>query len=246
MKRLAALALSVILVLPVMPAAFGQAMAAPPATGPMYAKTVVPSMIALLPPPPPQDSDTVREEIKLLKKLQRSTDAEKATARADAKELDIFIYKNVLGENFTGSALPKTAALSAQIRADSDYWNAILKGVYKRPRPYRYDSTLHFTCGMDQAFSYPSGHSMVGYLEAMTLAEMVPEQREAIFKRADDFAHNRWVCAAHYPSDTKMGHEIAATLFGIMMANPEFEEALAAARAETREHLGLPAQVPER
>ena len=47
---------------------------------------------------------------------------------------------------------------------------------------------------------------MTGYLEAMILAEIVPEQREAIFfVRADDYAHNRWVCGAHYPSDTQDG-----------------------------------------
>lgn len=246
MKRLAALTLSIVLALPVVPAALGQDMAAPPAGGPKYAKIDVPAMIALLPPPPAQTSDTVKEEIKLLKKLEKSPAPDKAAALADAKELDIFVYRNVMGAEFTASALPKTASLSTQIRIDSDYWNGILKTVYQRPRPYRYDSTLHASCGMDNAFSYPSGHSMIGYLEAMTLAEMVPEQREAIFKRADDYAHNRWVCGSHYPSDTKMAHEIAATLFGIMLANPGFQEALAGARAETREHLGLPAQAPER
>jgi acid phosphatase (class A) len=246
MKRFVALTLSVALVLPVVPLALGQAMAPAPTTGPVYAKIPVPSMIALLPPPPAQTSDTTREEIKLLKKLERSPAPEKAAALADAKELDVFVYRNVMGEKFARTALPKTAALSDQIRVDSDYWNGVLKSIYQRPRPYRYDSTLRASCGKDGAFSYPSGHSMIGYLEAMMLAEMVPEQREAIFKRADDYAHNRWVCGSHYPSDTKMSHEIAATLFGIMLANPEFEEALSAARVETREQLGLPAQAPER
>ena len=220
-------------------------MPAPPLAGPVYAQMPVSSLIALLPPPPAQTSTTTHDEIKLLRKLEKSKPTEKAAALADSNELDVFVYRTVLGNNFSASALPLTAALSDQVHRDSDYWNAALKNVYRRPRPYRYDPTLHPSCGTDQAYSYPSGHSMAGYLEAMMLAEIVPEQREAIFIRADDFAHNRWVCGAHYPSDTRMAHQISATLFGIMLANPAFEEKLGAARTETRQHLGLPELPPD-
>jgi acid phosphatase (class A) len=210
-------------------------------SAPIYARMPIDDLVALLPPPPAQTSGAMREELKLLHHLEkRNSLAVKSAARADSHELDIFVYRNVLGNDFSASALPLTAALSSQIHSDSDYWNGLLKNVYKRPRPYRYDITLHPLCGMDQAYSYPSGHSMTGYLEAMLLAEIVPEQREAIFQRADGYAHNRWVCGAHYPSDTQMAHQIAATLFGIMLANPSFDEKLSAARAETRNHLGLP------
>ena len=219
-------------------------MSAPPSTGPVYAQVPVSSLVALLPPPPQQNSSTVHDEIKLLRKLEKSGSKEKAAALADSRDLSVFVYHTVLGDNFSATALPLTAALSNQIHRDSDYWNGTLKQVYHRPRPYRYDPTLHPSCGTDNAYSYPSGHSMAGYLEAMMLAEIVPEQREAIFVRADDFAHNRWVCGAHYPSDTRMAHQIAATLFGIMLANPAFEENLAAARTETRLHLDLPELPP--
>ena len=240
MKRVATLALALALAQP--PShGFGQSMTAPPSTGPVYTQMPDSSLIALLPPPPSQSSAVVHEELKLLHDLEKSsTPAQKAAALTDSKESDIFVYRAVLGDNFSTAALPLTAALSTQVRRDSEYWNGVLKNVYRRPRPYRYDTTLHPLCGADQAFSYPSGSAMAGYLEAMTLAEIVPEQREAIFVRADDFAHNRLVCGAHYPSDTNMAHQIAATLFGIMLANPEFQEKLAAARTETRHHLGLP------
>jgi acid phosphatase (class A) len=246
MKRFVAFVFALALSFPAVGTALGQAMANPPVSGPVYAKLPVPEMIALLPPPPPQTSDTVHEEIKLLKKLEKSSKEEKAAAVADSRELDVFVYRTVLGDKFARTDLPATAALSDQLHRDSDYWNGILKNVYRRPRPYRYDTSLQPLCGRDNAYSYPSGHSMVGYLEAMMLAEMVPEQREAIFKRADDYAHNRWVCGVHYPSDTRMAHQIAATLFGVMLMNPEFEARLAAAREETRRHLGLPDLVADR
>jgi acid phosphatase (class A) len=242
MKRLAALTLALALSI-----AHGQSAPAapPPVPGPVFAQIPASSLVALLPPPPPQTSSDVQEELKLLRRLQKSDPKQIAAAMADARELDIFVFRTVLGDKFSADALPLTAALSKQIHLDSDYWNASLKNIYRRPRPYRYDPTVKAICSMDHAYSYPSGHAMTGYLEAMMLAEMIPEQREAIFARADDYAHSRWICGAHYPSDTRMAHQIAATLFGVMLANPAFEEKLAAARIETRSHLGLPELPPE-
>ncbi len=246
MKRAAIFALALALALPQPGTSygFGQSMAPPASNGPVYAQTQLPLLVALLPPPPAQTSKTARDEIKQLHKLETSGAAQKAAALADSKELDIFVYRTVLGNNFSATELPLTAALSTQVHLDSDYWNGALKQIYQRPRPYRYDTSLHPLCGTDQFYSYPSGHAMTGYLEAMVLAEIVPEQREAIFLRADDYAHSRWVCGAHYPSDTRMAHQIAATLFGIMLANPAFQEKLAAARTETRQHLSLPELPP--
>lgn len=209
-------------------------------SSPVYMRVPASWLISLLPPPPSQNSPVTNGEIQLLHGLQlNSRPSQKAAAIADSHELDIFVYRTVLGDRFSAEALPLTRALSDQLHRDSDYWNGILKNIYQRPRPYRYDLSLHPLCGRDNAFSYPSGHAMTGYLEAMTLAEIVPEQRDAIFARADDYARNRWVCGAHYPSDTAMAHQMAATLFGIALANPDFTKKLTPARKETRHFLGL-------
>ena len=231
----------------VTPCAFGQDVVdAGPKTGPTYTRIPRSDMVALLPPPPAPDSATVNRELQQLHKLQNSSESKQANALADSREVNVFVYRSVLGDKFTATALPLTAALSTQIRGDSNYWTSQLKNVYQRPRPYRNDSTLSPSCGTDDAYSYPSGHSMAGYLLAMMLAEIVPEHRAAIFRRADEYARNRWICGAHYPSDTIMAHQIAATLFGVMLANPEFQQNLAAARTETRSHLGLPEVPPEK
>jgi acid phosphatase (class A) len=61
-----------------------------------------------------------------------------------------------------------------------------LKDIYKRPRPYNYDSSLHPVCKTDKEPSYPSGHSMSGYLLAFTMTQIVPEMRQEILMRADE------------------------------------------------------------
>jgi membrane-associated phospholipid phosphatase len=88
-------------------------------------------------------------------------------------------------------------------------------------------------------YGYPSGHATTGYLEALALVQMVPEKRDAILARADDYAHSRVVCGVHYPSDTAAGKLVAYSMMGIMMINPQFRKELEAAKAETRKALGL-------
>jgi acid phosphatase (class A) len=76
-------------------------------------------------------------------------------------------------------------------------------------------------------------------LEALVLIMMVPENRDAILTRADDYAHSRVVCGVHYPTDVEASKSVAYAMIGIIMNNSQFKEELQAARAETRRTLGL-------
>jgi acid phosphatase (class A) len=88
-------------------------------------------------------------------------------------------------------------------------------------------------------YSYPSGHSTTGYLEALVLTMIVPEKRDAILARADDYAYSRVVCGVHYRTDVEASKSVAYAMIGVMMNNPQFKEELQAARSETRLALGI-------
>ena len=174
------------------------------------------------------------------------TPAQIAQAQADDHEEDIFIFKTVLGPDFTAEALPITAALSAHVRKDESAASGPLKKIYRRPRPYQVDSTLHPVCPLNpEPTSYPSGHSLSGYLLAFTLVQLVPEKRQEIFDRADEYVHNRLICGVHYASDTEASRKVAYAIFGSLAASPRFQRDLAAAREETRRKLGLPLSAPQ-
>jgi acid phosphatase (class A) len=167
-------------------------------------------------------------------------------AQADDKEEDIFLFKNVLGAGFTAESLPVTAALSARVRKVESAAGGPLKKFYHRPRPYQIDSTLHPVCELNpEPTSYPSGHSLSGYLLAFTLVQLVPEKRREIFDRADQYVHNRLICGVHYASDTEASRRVAYAIFGSMVASTDFQRDLAAAREETRRKLGLPMAAPQ-
>ncbi|HWZ51886.1 MAG TPA: phosphatase PAP2 family protein [Granulicella sp.] len=208
---------------------------------PYYVDPVLLDLSTILPLPPAQDSETTKQELAYVHKIEQTrTPQQVAQAQADDKEESLFIYAGVIGTQFTKADLPLTATLSGHVHNDEAVLSDALKDIYKRPRPYNYDSSLHPVCKTDKEPSYPSGHSMSGYLLAFTMAQIVPEKRQEILVRADEYAHDRVVCGVHYPSDTEASRRLAYTIFGYMMGNPRFQKDLAAARTETRQHLGLP------
>jgi acid phosphatase (class A) len=192
--------------------------------------------------PPAQNSGTTQEELAELHRIEMGrTPQQVLTARTDDQEQDIFIFKDVLGQSFTAGNLPLTATLSAHIHDDESIISKPIKASFSRPRPYQFDSTLHPVCALSkEPNSYPSGHTLSGYLLALTLVQMIPEKREQIMERADNYAHNRMVCGVHYASDVEASRTAAYAMFGYMLANPRFQKELEAAKQETRSQLSLP------
>jgi acid phosphatase (class A) len=206
-----------------------------------YIDPSVLTLLPLLPGPPAPDSLQLKQELTQLHRIERERTAVAiAAAQADDAEEDIFSYRTVLGAAFTPDTLPLTTALSAHVHNEEGVASAFLKEAFARPRPYQADKTLHPVCKLtDAPNSYPSGHSLSGYLLAYTLAEMLPEKKQLILDRADAYAHNRLVCGVHYASDLEASRRTALVVFGNMMAQPKFQHDLKAARTEVREHLGF-------
>jgi len=188
----------------------------------------------ILPAPPATGSAENKAELAKLHKIEETRTPEQAArAKADESEEDIFIFKTILGSGFTPEALPITAALGAHVKNEEGVVGIELKHMFQEPRPYQTDSTLHPVCVLKTAHdSYPSGHALVGYLEAFTLAKLVPEKQSEILERADDYALNRQVCGVHYSVDTEASRRVAYAVFGYMLGTPKFQHDLAAAQAE--------------
>ncbi|WP_018268622.1 phosphatase PAP2 family protein [Methylosinus sp. LW4] len=117
---------------------------------------------------------------------------------------------------------------------------SVAKAHFHREHPYNVDKTLKTICKTKtKADSYPSGHTLLGWLLGLTLVEMVPEKRDEIIARAEDYGHSRMVCGLHYKSDLQASKLIAYTVHAIMKQNPEYLKELSAAKTETRTLLGL-------
>ncbi|HWZ47700.1 MAG TPA: phosphatase PAP2 family protein, partial [Herbaspirillum sp.] len=169
------------------------------------------------------------------------TPAQVAQAQADDKNETMFIYKTVLGDKFTPENLPVTAAFAARLKGDEPINGNVAKELFHRVRPYNLDKTLSPVCKTKtKDDSYPSGHTIAGYLGALALIEMVPEKRDAILARAAEYGNNRLICGVHFPSDVEASKMVAYSTHAVMFNNPQYQKELAAARTELRQALGLP------
>jgi acid phosphatase (class A) len=154
--------------------------------------------------------------------------------RAPAKEaarLSVFYFAQAIGPVFQPGKLPKTEALLAQIKKDIREPINTPKNHWKRLRPYQMDASLTFG-QPESSFSYPSGHSTVGTVEALVLAELFPEKREAILELGRQIGWDRVLTGYHFLTDVRAGRVLGQAIVREMMDNPFFQHDLAEAKAE--------------
>ena len=195
----------------------------------------------ILPAPPANDSARTKSELARLHKFEETrTPAEVEQAKWDDKNEHVFIYKTVFGETFDAEHFPALAAFAKRVRGDEGLNTNVAKDGFHRPRPYNFDKTLHPVCETKtKDDSYPSGHATSGYLLALTLIDLVPERRDDILARADNYARNRLVCGVHYSSDVQASKLLAYAMHAIMAQNPDYRAEAVPARQELRKALGL-------
>jgi acid phosphatase (class A) len=113
------------------------------------------------------------------------------------------------------------------------------KTFFARTRPFLADSDIKALVPPSKSGSYPSGHTTRVTLAAIILDSMLPEKRDAIWTRADEYAESRIIGGMHYPTDIEAGRRAGTAMAALMFADPQFKADYAAAKAEVRAALGL-------
>jgi membrane-associated phospholipid phosphatase len=80
--------------------------------------------------------------------------------------------------------------------------------------------------------SFPSGHTLDGYLAGTLLASLAPEFAPGLLARAADFAHHRIVLGVHYPLDVMAGRVAAQRIVQLRWSDAAFRPLLTAAAEE--------------
>ena len=196
----------------------------------------------LLAPAPDDDSQQTRVDVAELLRIQSRRTAEQCErARAD-NVLSVYRFADALGSpaGFAPQRLPKFDRLFARLLdLDVAAFN-LAKQAYRRPRPYVLDTRIEPCIEKPKSASYPSGHSIWAFSNAIVLADMVPERRAALMQRAGDYAHNRVIGGVHYTSDIEAGRIAGTAIAALLFASPTFQHDFAAARVELRAALDLP------
>lgn len=98
----------------------------------------------------------------------------------------------------------------------------VAKNMYKRPRPYNYNSQIVPCVALEGSYAYPSGHAMMARMFAHILGSIYPARKEALMNRADEVALNRVIGGVHHPSDVEAGKKMGDVLGKGLVANPAF------------------------
>jgi len=206
-----------------------------------YLESAQPDLTTLLAPPPAPDSASQQRDLQAVLAIQASrSTTELAQADADSHKT-VFRFADVLGPHFDAASLPITAAFFKRLSEQGAQPMKQAKAYWKRPRPYNVSALVHPGIETEgKSPSYPSGHATFAYLCAVVLANMVPEQRAAIFARAEVFAQGRVIGGVHYPTDVEAGKLSGTLIAAAMLQNPAFRSDLQQATQETRDALGLP------
>jgi len=197
-----------------------------------------PDGVALLAPPPVTGSEEAAADLATARLVfKHRTRAEESRANKDAG-LSLFLFAPAIGPEFKPGKFPRVEELFNRVKAEiSDTINAP-KNHWKRARPYEVDP--HLALGKpEDNYSYPSGHSTRGTVYALLMAEIFPENRDALLAIGRDIGWDRVLIGKHFPTDVQAGRVLGQAIFHELMASPAFQRDLAEAKAEAH-----PAQAP--
>jgi membrane-associated phospholipid phosphatase len=104
-----------------------------------------------------------------------------------------------------------------------------LKYHYNRPRPFQWAKENNVELnGVDlessQSPSFPSGHAGQAVITALVLSELYPELEEKLKDLAQEISYSRNMAKVHYPSDTKVGKEVARDMFEYLKESGELQK----------------------
>lgn len=161
-----------------------------------------------------------------------------AQARADDRFDAFAAFAPLLGASFDEANFPRAKDALGRLLTPLGAAIGVAKERFGRERPFEVDAAvtpcIEPNDRLRASGAYPSGHAAFGWAWGLVLAELDPEHADAILARAREYGDSRVVCGLHYPSDVEAGRTIAAAALARLHAEPEFREALEAARAEFR------------
>jgi acid phosphatase (class A) len=203
-------------------------------------KGSLPNSLALLPPPPAKDSTAFALDEEVSRKALALRGTPRWTLATEDAEL-MFpqaagAFACALGAPISENGTPHLYLLLRRTLADAGLSTYAAKDHYQRTRPCLVNKQP--TCTPDEEkhaakdFSYPSGHSALGWAWALVLAEIAPERADTILARGVAFSESRVVCNVHWQSDVVAGRFMGTATVARLHADPGFRKDLDTAKAE--------------
>jgi acid phosphatase (class A) len=143
----------------------------------------------------------------------------------------LFYIAGPVGELFNDQDFPAITQLLLNCIQDIRVTEFRLKRYFKRPRPYHLEPRLSPLARISSP-SFPSGHTLWSFTEALLFSEIIPEKREQFIKMAEEVRWSRELMGIHYPSDNEASRNLAWNLLNSWYKSPVFVADMEKAKIE--------------
>lgn len=196
--------------------------------------------VAMLPPPPAPGSAAFASD----EAVRAAAAKLKGTPRWELAAVDAELIKPSMLQTFSCALgvpvnqadTPNLARLLRRTLSDGSLSTRGAKVRYQRVRPFvaHGEGTClpHDEEGLRKNGSYPSGHTAIGWTQALVLAQVSPANADALFARGLAFGESRVVCNAHWRSDIIGGRVVAAATFALLQNNATYRRDVDLAAAD--------------
>lgn len=208
---------------------------------PLCFHSELPPLSQLLLKPPADNSAETKAELAELQALEASRSAQQAEHAEGDHKRTIKRFLGEMGVKVDKDQLGDVDQFFECVHGSVEEAVEQAKDGFRRTRPYKLpDNGLHplKKAKPDDSFSYPSGHAAYGAAVGLILIEMVPELRDKIYARIEDFGFSRMVSGVHFRSDVYAGEIAGAAVAASLHRDKDFHAGLETTKAELRKALG--------
>ena len=203
-------------------------------------RSTIPDSQALVPAPPATGSAGLAQDHAVM----QAALALRGTPRFEQASLDADLdfpfaagtFACALGASIDAQSTPATYRLLRRTLIDGAFSTRAAKELHQRTRPFVENGKP--TCTPEDEAelrgngSYPSGHTAIGWLWALVLAQAVPERADALLARGRSYGESRLVCNVHWNSDILQGRFMGSGTFARLQSDPVYQADMAAAKVE--------------
>lgn len=216
-----------------------------------FTQNQLPNLINVLPEPPEDTSEMMAHDIMRYYwgKQQRLDQERVTTARRQATwtlETMYNEFSEPFGMTISSSSTPQLCKLLDKALTTADQICNTTKSHYMRRRPFDLLNEKVLTDGKEESASslkqngsYPSGHTNRSWVCALILAEINPDNAEAIFACGLAYGESRVIVGAHWETDVEAGRIAGSIAYSRLHTSSAFCEQLEKAKEEFKQKMQL-------
>ena len=196
----------------------------------------VPDIKQIIPTPPKPETLLYQNDmdishasffVKDAKRYKLATEEADESVKGVAKTFD-----KAFGHTISPQATPVIWKLMNQLMVTHREYTHPVKAYFHRIRPFAYFHEKACKKVSHINTSYPSGHTTIGWVTALTLSQINPARATEIMQKGYEFGQSRIVCGALWPSDVQAGYLVGSVMFSQLQTSPEFQKEIQQAKQE--------------